>query len=393
MSAALSHAEVLVAVVHQDVDGVGLAGHLHDLLGPGPQLALVVVVAEALGRGGGPARPGVVGPAVEAHDDVVGRAVEVAGQLGDLGGVDRHQRQVVVGHERHRAVDVVGAEPAVGAELDAGGHVAEPLAGPGQLLAVVLLGREPGRVLEQDRAQLADLAERRQRLDEAPPHLVDRVVGQVVGVDVLLVARLGVELVADVGPQRLGLRGVPGHEAVGLHVHHEPLRAAVGPALGELLGGRPVVRAVGLHHREPGGVEPQAVGRRHRAAGVPVGVLRERLVGPRAGPDPHLAVADVQDRGQRRRAGVAALAGVVGVLGLGAGLRLAAGLALGARPSGSQGSRPQACPPRRASQPRWAAARRAMPVRMKATALARRSGSGRGASSAKGSAAPKGTFQ
>ena len=126
-----------------------------------------------------------------------------------------------------------------------------------------------------------------QRVDEARPHFVEGVGLEVVRVEVPLRRDVDREFVAEVAPQRGRAGRMPGEQRVRLDVHHEALRRAIDPRAGQLRGGREVVGAVDFDDREPAGIELQALLGGHRPSGIPVGLLGERLVGPRAGADEH----------------------------------------------------------------------------------------------------------
>ena len=92
-----------------------------------------------------------------------------------------------------------------------------------ELVAVVALRDEPLRILHEHRAELPGRHQRSQRVDEAGPHLVERVGLEVVRVEVALRRDVGGELVAQVAPQRRRPGRMPGEQRVRLDVHREPV--------------------------------------------------------------------------------------------------------------------------------------------------------------------------
>ena len=192
----------------------------------------------------------------------------------------RRSRRRSTVRARSRARNHVGA-----AELDAHRQFPHALTHPGQLLPVVTLRHEPRRILHQHRAELPGLHQGSQRVDEARPHFVEGVGLEVVRVEVPLRRDVVREFVAEVAPQRGRAGRMPGEQRVRLDVHHEALRRAIDPRAGQLRGGREVVGAVDFDDREPAGIELQALLGGHRPSGIPVGLLGERLVGPRARAD------------------------------------------------------------------------------------------------------------
>ena len=163
-------------------------------------------------------------------------------------------------------------------ELDEHLVPAELLARPREVVEGGLLRDDVGRELEEEPAQLAGRAQRLERLEEAAEDLGAKLSRRAVDPAALVLRRL----VAQVGRELLDLHRVPGHDAERLHVHHEPVRRALGPALDHLLGGQAVVGRVDLDHVEVLRVVAQPLAGRH-AFRVPV--LGKRLVSPRARPD------------------------------------------------------------------------------------------------------------
>ena len=87
--------------------------------------------------------------------------------------------------------NVVGHEPRGRTELDARGQAAEPRAHTFELLAVGALRGEPRRVLEQHRTELSRAIQWLECVDEPRPHLIERVVVEMVRVEVPLLGGLG----------------------------------------------------------------------------------------------------------------------------------------------------------------------------------------------------------
>ena len=141
--------------------------------------------------------------------------------------------------------------------------------------------REVLRELEQDGAELAGGVQRVEGEPEALPHLVHRVVGELVAVEATLVEELLRELGLDVAVERVGTSGVVREEGVRLDVEREVLGRALDPELRVPLGRWEVVRRVDLDQRELGGVELEPSFRRLRPRGVEVAVLDERGIRPR----------------------------------------------------------------------------------------------------------------
>src|ERR1700733_4524726 len=79
-----------------------------------------------------------------------------------------------------------------------------------------------------------------------------------------------------------------GKQAERLDVEREPVRGALGPGRGGLLGGQRVVRGVDLDQRKLARVEPQPLVRRVRLPRVPAGG-QQRAVDPRRRAHPNLA--------------------------------------------------------------------------------------------------------
>ena len=101
-------------------------------------------------------------------------------------------------------------------------------------------------------AELAELAHRRDRRQEAVERGVERTRREVVGVQLTALAQRGRERVAHLGPDRLDRRGVVGEEPVRADVEHHVLGRAVDPRADETLGER-LARRVDLHARASAG--------------------------------------------------------------------------------------------------------------------------------------------
>ena len=113
---------------------------------------------------------------------------------------------------------------------------------------------EPARVLEQDRAQLTRLAQRRQAVEERLPYRVAKLRRQVARIDPRLVRQLRGQLLADELGQALDLGRLAGHQRVGLDVEDEVGRSSIAPELGHAREGQGVVGRVDLDQRELRGV-------------------------------------------------------------------------------------------------------------------------------------------
>jgi hypothetical protein len=274
---------VAVAVVEHHVGLVGLRGQLLDVARPRRQLAGVVAVAEPLLDV--VALPLVRVPVQADHGEVAGGGqhrrdgVRVALRL-----VHAHVRQPVRGQEPERLLLVVVGHPGVVAELDADPPRRGPLGAGEDVVLVRARDREPGRELEQDRAELARLAQRLERRQEPAPRLGRHLRVDVLEVDAFL-ARLARGL-PQVGGQHPHRGGVLGEQAEGLDVEGEPVRGPRRPRLRGPLGGQRVVGGVHLHQRELAGVVLQPLLRIAGPGRVPAGI-DQRLVGPprRAHPD------------------------------------------------------------------------------------------------------------
>ena len=124
-------------------------------------------------------------------------------------------------------------------------------------------------------------SQRLERLEETAEHFTAQLARRAVDAAALVHRHLR----AQVLRQHLELHRVARHQAERLHVHDEPGRRSLGPALHHRLARQPVVRRVHLDGVEVLGVprEPLA-GRQLRW----IEVLRERFVRPGAGADPYV---------------------------------------------------------------------------------------------------------
>ena len=181
--------------------------------------------------------------------------------------------------ERLRAVLVV--EPRAVAELDQHLVGAELVARPLEVLERRLLEDDVRRQLEEDAAELPRAAQRLERVEEAAEHLAAKLARRPVDAAALVDRHLGAQVLG----QHLDLHRMPRHQAERLHVHREPGRRALGPALHHRLARQAVVRRVDLDRVEELRVprEPLLRGQLRR-----VEVLRERRRRPtstcRSGP-------------------------------------------------------------------------------------------------------------
>jgi hypothetical protein len=183
-------------------------------------------------------------------------------------------------------------------ELDEHLVLAELLARPPEVVERRVLVDDVGRQLEEDPAELAGLAQRLERAEElAEDHgseLARRPVDAAALVDGHSLAQLGRQLLE---PHRMAR-----HQPERLHVHDEAVGRPVGPALHRRALRQPVVGGIDLDGREALGVPGKPLLRRQLGRIEP---LRERLVGPRARPDPDRRrhAADASERrlvGERR---------------------------------------------------------------------------------------------
>ena len=89
-----------------------------------------------------------------------------------------------------------------------------------------------------------------------------------------------------------------GEQRVGLDIEAKALRRALRPQARLLLSGRRVIGRVDLRDREPSRVELQPILGAHRPLRIPVGLLHERLVGPRARSAEHDVTIDLDTSAQ-----------------------------------------------------------------------------------------------
>ena len=192
--------------------------------------------------------------------------------------VDDDVAHPVLLQEAQRLLAVLVLVPAPVPELDEHLVVLDLLARPGEVVEGGFLRDDVRRELEQETAELPSRAKRLERRPEPPEDLGAKLTRRPVDPAAIVLRRL----VAQVRRQLLDLHGMPGHDAERLDVHDEAVGRALGPALDHLLDGQPVVGRVHLDRVEVLGVEAEPRAGRHP---LWVPVLRERLVGPRAGAD------------------------------------------------------------------------------------------------------------
>src|SRR5438445_467189 len=279
------HGFVAIAVVHEEMDLLRLLGQLVDAREPLRELLLAVRIVETLRRGEPRLLPVLGVAAMEADDRepvVRDRGDRRAARRKALWLVDRHVAQAILPQELERLLAVALAHPRRVPELDGEAVVGQEVPRACDLRLVLARDREPVGVLEEDRAELAGLAERLESDPEAREELVDRVLGEVLGVHTLLREGLLGKRVTEVLRQALGIGVMGGERRERLEVHREAVGGALGPELRLLLGWQRVVRSVVLHEREASGVVAEALFRVVLdLLGIPAG-CDERRVGPRA---------------------------------------------------------------------------------------------------------------
>src|SRR5207248_3741569 len=158
--------------------------------------------------------------------------------------VDAYVRQLVGLEELERLVPVLVAQPRLVAELDTDAVRLRPLCAFDEVLLVRPPEREPRRELEQHRTQLPAAIERRERVEEAGPEVLDRVLVEILRVHALLA------LWSHLLRKRRRLRRMLGEDREGFDVEREAGRGALRPLLHDGLPGRVVVRRVHLDERE-----------------------------------------------------------------------------------------------------------------------------------------------
>ena len=268
--------------VHERVRLLGLVRHAPQRIGPLGELLLGVEVVESV-RGRAPAHvPRLRIAAVEA--DVRRRCRER-----DDGGnevlrlrprrVDDHVPEPVRLEERERPGAVLLLEPAPVAELDLGVVAVELLAHPLEVLERPRLHHDVRGHLEQDRPELAGLA---QRLDHLAEQLEDdraRVPGHALDAAALVGGERGGERLGE----DVVLHAVARHRREGLHVEDESLGHRVCPFRHRLRRLQAVEGRVDLDGVEDRGVVGEAL----RPGSHPRRVedLGQRLVGERARAD------------------------------------------------------------------------------------------------------------
>ena len=162
--------------------------------------------------------------------------------------VHAYVRQPVPGQEAQGLALVVLGHPGAVAELDAHPAWRRPPRAGQDVLLVRAGDREPGRVLEEDRAELAGAVERLERGQEPVPDRIGHRRADVLQVHPVLpgLARG----VAQVRGQRADRGRMLGEQAERLDIEGEAGGGPLGPGPRGLLGGQRVVGGVHLHQRE-----------------------------------------------------------------------------------------------------------------------------------------------
>jgi hypothetical protein len=182
--------------------------------------------------------------------------------------------------EREDASAVLLVEPAPVAKLDEHLVAAELLPRPLEILEGRRLADDIRGELNEDAPELPRAPDRLERLVEASEDLAAELARRPID-PAALVDR---SFASQVGRKLLELDGVAGHEPEGLHVEDEVGRRPLAPLLDGFRLREAVVGGIDLDGREVLGVVAKALLARAHLARVPV--LDERLVRPRAGPDP-----------------------------------------------------------------------------------------------------------
>ena len=275
-----------------------MPGQLAQRPDPLPQLLVGVQVVEAFRRATAALVPRVCVASVETHVGRRRRECEdgrrdILRAL-DARRVDDHVRGAQLLEEAQRLVAMLVVEPARVPELDEHLVATELLARPLQIVQRAVLEHDVRGELEQDPAELAGGAQRLERLEKATEDLAAKLPRR--PLDAALVVRRRV--VAQVGRERFELDGMARHQAERLHVHHESVRRPRCPALHHLLRRQAVVGRIDLDRVEVLCVVRQPLAGRQS---LRIPVLRERLVGPGARPDPHFShVASILGSGPLR---------------------------------------------------------------------------------------------
>src|SRR5581483_7435013 len=150
-----------------------------------------------------------------------------------------------------------------------------------EVLERPLLEDDIRRELEEDAAELSRAAQRLERLEEATEHLAAQLARRAVDAAALVDGHLRAQVLG----QDLDLHGMACHQPEGLHVHDEPGRRPLRPALDRRLHRQPVVGRVDLDRVEVLRVPREPFARRQL---LWIEVLRERLVRPGARADADL---------------------------------------------------------------------------------------------------------
>jgi hypothetical protein len=251
-------------------------------LDPLAQLALAVEVVEALrGRSASRVPRPRVAPVEADVCDRRGRRDERRRNVRGvrLRRVDDDPRHLPFLEEAQELVAHVLRVPRPVARLEQERVAADLVARPVQVVERRRLPDDVRRHLEEDAAELARVAERRQRVEEFAEDGAARVTRRTVDASAVVDG----QTFAQLGRHLLELHRMARHQPERLHVHDESFGRALRPAAHHLLGRHAVERRVDLHRRVALGVVREPFLRR-RAGRIPV--LREGVVGPRARPDP-----------------------------------------------------------------------------------------------------------
>ena len=245
------------------------------------QLLLVVQVAVALGGGVVARFPGLRSPAVQPHDRQPWRGHGERRRhtaLHSLRSVHHHVGQVEIAEQRRRALGQPAGHPGMVPELDGPDALAQAGATRGERGGALPRRREPAGELEQDRAQLSGFAKGLERAEEPAPDFIEQLSREVPSVQPF--ARRPGKLTPEPVRKAAHVGAVARHEAMRLHVEHEPVRRPARPFHGHGPRGHGVVSGIHLHDRVPGRVVPESVLRVLHAARVEHAPGGERRVGP-----------------------------------------------------------------------------------------------------------------
>src|SRR6185503_19123931 len=176
-------------------------------------------------------------------------------------------------------------------KLDGDRQVAQVFANSREHRRRGLVRLNPGRELQQDRAQLARFVEGFDRAPKLAPHFVAQLPGQILRVHASGRRERGRKLIANRSRKPCDVRRMAGHERVCLHVEHEIARCALDPVLDDAHVGNGVEAHVGFDQRKLRGVMFESRFGSLCVGGIEDARRGERLVGPAGGPDADLRAA------------------------------------------------------------------------------------------------------